>query len=108
MAGTTTIQTPVDKRKALYDAVSKDYNIGSYDEFKNKLQDPVKRKAFYDGVGKEYNLGSFDEFQQKVGAPKKKKDSGGGSPSPSVSSPNTIQTGQSVNILDSGPSPSVH
>lgn len=60
-------EVPVqDKTKVLYDAVSKDYNIGSYDEFSKKLQDPVKRKAFYDGVGNEYNLGSYDEFSSKV------------------------------------------
>jgi hypothetical protein len=66
-------QVPMqDKAKLLYDAVSKDYNIGTYDEFYKKIQDPIKRKAFYDGVGNEYNLGSYDEFSNKV----KKKVSG--------------------------------
>ena len=55
-----------DKVKALYDGVSKDYNIGTYDEFKTKLQDPSKRKAFYEGVGKEYQLGTFEEFESKI------------------------------------------
>jgi len=61
-----------DKTKVLYDAVSKDYDIGTFNEFSAKLQDPTKRKAFYDGVGKEYDLGTFDDFSSKVSAPKKK------------------------------------
>ena len=61
-----------DKTKVLYDAVSKDYNIGTFDEFKSKLQDENKRKAFYNGVGKEYNLGTYDEFSSKVSPVKKK------------------------------------
>lgn len=72
MATTTPIQSPPDKTKILYDAVSKKYNVGSYDEFKTKLQDQAKRKAFYEGVGKEYDLGTFDEFQQKIDGVKKK------------------------------------
>lgn len=60
-----------DKKKILYDAVSKDYNVGTYDEFVNKLNDPTKRKAFYDGVGAEYDLGSYSDFETKVGGGKK-------------------------------------
>jgi len=67
------LQPSQDKSKILYDAVSKDYDIGSYDEFSSKLQSPEKRKAFYEGVGKEYALGSYEEFESKV-APLKKKD----------------------------------
>jgi hypothetical protein len=62
-----------DKTKVLYDAVSKDYNIGTFDEFKSKLQDENKRKAFYNGVGKEYGLGTYDEFSAKVSPVKKKE-----------------------------------
>ena len=65
-------QNPTDKTKILYNAVSKDYNVGSFDEFSKKLQDPSKREAFYKGVGSEYNLGSYDEFSKKVGAVEKK------------------------------------
>lgn len=67
------LQPSQDKSKVLYDAVSKDYDIGSYDEFSAKLQNPEKRKAFYEGVGKEYALGTYEEFESKV-APLKKKD----------------------------------
>ena len=65
-------QDPPSKKRALYDAVSKDYDLGSYEEFDKKLQDPAKRKSFYDGVGKEYDLGTYDEFEQKINDVKKK------------------------------------
>jgi len=65
-------QDPINKTKILYDAVSKDYNVGSFDEFSKKLQDPSKREAFYKGVGSEYNLGSYDEFSKKIGLVEKK------------------------------------
>lgn len=55
-----------DRIKILYDAVSKDYSVGSYDEFASKLQDEGKRKAFYDGVGAEYDLGDYETFSGKV------------------------------------------
>lgn len=82
-----------DKIKVLYDAVSKDYNIGTYDEFNQKLSDPAKRKAFYDGVGKEYQLGSFDEFEDKIGF-KKKSGTPASSPSASTSSSAMLQSYQ--------------
>lgn len=64
-----------DKKKILFDAVSKDYNIGTFDEFSKKLEDNSKRKAFYEGVGAEYNLGSYTDFEAKIGV-KKKAESG--------------------------------
>src|ERR1700753_1910700 len=56
-----------DKLRILHTAIGKEYNLGSFDEFKQKIQDPAKRKAFYDAVGKQYNLGSYDEFEKKIG-----------------------------------------
>ncbi len=51
----------------LWNTVSKEYNIGTYEEFSEKMQDREKRKAFYDTVGKKYNLGkTFIEFENKV------------------------------------------
>jgi hypothetical protein len=95
MGGTTNIQPP-SKTQLLYDAVSKDYNVGTYDEFRQKLADPAKRKAFYDGVGKEFNLGSYKDFEQKITGDSVKKKEDTGSPAPSVSSPKLVQTEQPV------------
>ncbi len=70
-------EKPVSKSQLLYNAVSKDYDLGTYDDFSKKLQDPVKRKAFYEGVGKEYDLGSYDDFSTKIGVSTEKKNLGG-------------------------------
>lgn len=56
-----------EKLRALHDAVAKDYDIGSFDDFKKNLQDPAKRQSFYKTVGKDYDLGTYDEFQNKIG-----------------------------------------
>ena len=55
-----------NKRRVLYDAVSQEYNLGTWEQFNTKLDDPSKRRALYDAVGVEYNLGEFSEFEAKV------------------------------------------
>lgn len=57
---------PNDKIKSLYDAASKDYDLGTLDEFTTKLQNPEKRKLLYDHIGKDYNLGEYKDFESKV------------------------------------------
>ena len=101
MAGTTTIQEPVDKVKKVYDAVSKKYDVGTLDEFKADMKDPKKNRKVYDVVSKDFDVGSYDTFQQDLGANGKKKDTG--SVSPSASSPKPDQTGQPVNTGGSDP-----
>jgi hypothetical protein len=98
MAGEQNIaQQPPSKVKALYDAVSKDYDIGSYDDFNKKLQDPSKRQAFYNGVGKQYDLGSYEQFEEKVGGVKKKDNSNSSPNSPSDTLPTQTKPEQPVN-----------
>lgn len=63
-----------DKIKLLYDAASSEYDLGSYDEFAVKIQDPSKRRALYDAIGVKYDLGSYDEFESKIVDSVKKKD----------------------------------
>ncbi len=60
-----------DKIRQLYSTVSKDYDVGTYDEFAGKMQDSAKRKAFYDFASKSYDLGDYTSFESKV---VKKKD----------------------------------
>ena len=56
-----------DKRKVLYDALSKTMNLGSYDEYNSKLDDEAKRRALYDFASQTYNLGDYESFSQKLG-----------------------------------------
>lgn len=106
-----------NKTKILYDAVSQNYDIGSFEQFELKLQDPEKRRAFFDGVGSEFDLGTFEQFESKV---VKKKDTTSATavgtldtslPQPSDASvstddPNDISSpnfrGQLVRDLDAG------
>lgn len=58
-----------DKRKVLYDRLSKDYELGDFDSFSAKLDDESKRKAFYDAVSKDYDLGDYESFVGKIKKP---------------------------------------
>ncbi len=76
-----------DKVKDLYDAVSKDYDVGTLQEFSTKMQDSAKRRAFYDYASKSYSLGDYNSFEGNLGV--KKKDSGIPSGTPSSPTPST-------------------
>jgi len=80
---------PKEKAKVLYDAISKEYEVGSYDDFFNKLQDSTKRKTLYDAIGNDYDLGTFDDFSNKVVSKKKVTPL---QPSPSSAIPSLSQT----------------
>lgn len=68
-----------DKRKILYNQLSKDYDLGDFDSFSSKLDDENKRKAFYDAVSKDYDLGDYDSFVSKISiSPKSNSVSTGG------------------------------
>ena len=59
---------PKESLQALYNTASQSFNnLGSYDEFEQKMQDSNKRKLFYDVASETFNnLGSFDQFEAKV------------------------------------------
>ena len=56
-----------DSRKKLYDTLSKSYNLGTFEEFNDKMGYEESRKKLYDTVSEKYNLGDFDTFNQKMG-----------------------------------------
>ena len=63
---------PEDKLKLLYDDVSKEYEVGTIDEFKTYLSDSKKRKAFFNEiVVPNYEVSSLDEFENIYGLKKK-------------------------------------
>jgi len=57
---------PENKLKLLYDAISQDYDLGSYDDFLIKIHDSQKRELFHRSVGQEYELGDYNTFEQKL------------------------------------------
>jgi len=83
----------------LWNTVSKEYNIGTYDEFSSKMQDREKRKAFYNTVGKRYNLGkTFIEFENKI----KKKEELPSGEMPEVGGTRLSLSGFKQNTLQGG------
>lgn len=65
-----------DKIKALYNAASQKFDIGTEQDFRQKLTDPAKRKAFYDAAITEFDLGTYDEYEKKIGPTQKSIDEG--------------------------------
>jgi hypothetical protein len=59
---------PIDEEKAkiLYEAGSKHYDLGGFDDFLTKLGSPEKRKLLYDNLSKKFDLGSYDEYETKL------------------------------------------
>lgn len=56
-----------EKRKALYDALSGEYNLGTYEDFTTKLNDESKRRALYDAASQDYDLGTYEDYSKKLG-----------------------------------------
>lgn len=77
-----------DPRKKLYEALtSNNFDLGSYDEFNTKMDNPESRKKLYDAAGaNEFDLGSYDDFESKIGGKKKSQDSGSTSAGPKLDS----------------------
>ena len=59
-----------DNSKKLWEALSQDYDMGSYEEFVNDIQDEAKRRKLYDAIIEEYDLPDFDGFSQQLGISK--------------------------------------
>jgi hypothetical protein len=56
-----------DSRKKLYDQLSQDNNIGTWDEFNTKMDNPDSRQRLYSILSKDYDLGDFKTFESKIG-----------------------------------------
>lgn len=57
-----------NKRK-LYDALSQDYDMGTFEQFSTDVEDEGKRRKLYDAIKGEYDLPDFDGFTtQLIGA----------------------------------------
>ncbi len=56
-----------DNKRKLYDALSQDYDMGSYEQFCADLNDEGKRRKLYDATSQDYDLGTWDSFSQQLG-----------------------------------------
>ena len=91
-----------DSRQKLYNALSNQFDLGSFDEFNSKMNNPESRKKLYNYVSSSFDLGSFDEFETKIaGTPKKKVPTQVSKPS--VGSSGTTETPQKQSSDSSKP-----
>lgn len=56
-----------DNKRKLYDALSQDYDMGSYEQFCADLNDEGKRRKLYNATSQEYGLGSWESFSNQLG-----------------------------------------
>lgn len=56
-----------DNKRKLYDALSQEYDMGSYEQFCSDLNDENKRRKLYEATSEEYDMGSWDSFSQQLG-----------------------------------------
>lgn len=56
-----------DNKRKLYDALSKDYDMGTYEQFCSDISDNDKRKKLYDAASKDYDFGDYDSFSNQLG-----------------------------------------
>lgn len=56
-----------DSRQKLYDAVSSKYDLGTFEEFSQKMNDGESRKKLYGQISQDFDLGTVDDFESKMG-----------------------------------------
>ena len=56
-----------DNKRKLYDALSEDYDMGTFEQFSTDVQDDGKRRKLYDAIKGEYDLPDFDGFTRQLG-----------------------------------------
>lgn len=55
-----------DNKRKLYDALSQDYDMGTFEQFSSDIQDSSKRRKLYDTIKDEYDLPDFDGFSSQL------------------------------------------
>ncbi|MFH6944643.1 LPD23 domain-containing protein [Flavobacterium sp. FlaQc-50] len=98
-----------DPRKKLYQALtSNNFDLGSYDEFNSKMDNPESRKKLYEAAGSnDFDLGSFDDFESKIGGKKKSDSSSTSSGTKSDLAPETGSSAGQTNSKNSNGFPKI-
>lgn len=55
-----------DNKKKLYDALSEEYDMGTFEQFCSDINDDEKRKKLYDATINEYDFGDYDSFSKQL------------------------------------------
>lgn len=56
-----------DNRRKLYDALSEEYDLGSFEQFNADIQNAEKRKKLYDATIGDYDFGDYSSFSAQLG-----------------------------------------
>jgi hypothetical protein len=56
-----------DNKRKLYDALSQDYDMGTFEQFSSDIENPEKRRKLYDATIEEYDFGDYDSFSEQLG-----------------------------------------
>ncbi len=56
-----------DNKRKLYEALSQDYDMGSFEQFESDIADDAKRRKLFDATSKEYDFGSYEQFSNQLG-----------------------------------------
>ena len=72
-----------NKRK-LYNALSKDYDMGSYEQFSQDVEDEGKRRKLYDAIKGDYDLPDFNGFSRQLAGERRQAPAPAQSPAPTT------------------------
>ena len=56
-----------DNKRKLYDALSQEYDLGTFEQFESDIADAGKRRKLYDATIEEYDFGDFQAFETQLG-----------------------------------------
>lgn len=56
-----------DNARKLYDALSQEYDLGTFEQFERDIADAGKRRKLYDATIDEYDFGDFSAFESQLG-----------------------------------------
>ena len=56
----------VNNKRKLYDALSGEYDLGTYEEFEVSIADEEKRRKLYDAAIGDYDLGTYEEYSARI------------------------------------------
>ena len=56
-----------ENKKRLYDALSQDYDLGTFEQFSVDIDNEEKRKKLYNATSKDYDFGDFESFSKQLG-----------------------------------------
>lgn len=58
--------TPKSNKRTLYDVLSEDYDLGSFEDFSINIEDESRRRKLYDAIKDKYDVPDFDSFTRTL------------------------------------------